>query len=57
MSLPFEPKFQDCITCKHFLSPKCRQCKVGEHYESKDDDEEPSDNELMAMYGEMFDDD
>lgn len=57
MSRSLETKFADCITCKHFVSSKCRGCAVGEHFEPDDDDtEEPSEDELMTMYGKMSDD-
>lgn len=55
MTRRLETKFDECISCKHFVSNKCKRCDAGEFFEIEDDDEEPSDDELMTMFGKMTD--
>ena len=58
MSRPPETKFDECLSCRHFVSSRCRGCDAGEFFEPDDDEtEEPSDDELMTMFGKMSDDD
>jgi hypothetical protein len=57
MTRVLEPKFDDCLSCKHFVSSKCRRCQVGEFFEPEDEVEEPTDDDLMTMFQGMSDDD
>jgi hypothetical protein len=43
-------KFDDCLSCRHFLSDDCVHCDSGELFQLDPDvdDAEPTDNELMA---------
>lgn len=56
MSRPAVTKFDECGSCKHFVSNKCRLCQAGEFFEPEDDDEEPTEAELMSMFGGYSDD-
>jgi Zn ribbon nucleic-acid-binding protein len=50
-------RYPECKDCKHFdpttLSIKCLRCGAGEYFEERIDDDDPSDEEMMILYGKM----
>jgi hypothetical protein len=61
--MSFKPRHKDCPSCKHFKvdrpSAKCLPCGAGEFFEERVDEDngEPSDSFLMAIYAGMSDHD
>ena len=53
MKKPLETKFDECGTCRHFVSRKCKACTNGEFFELEVDEEDPTDDELMNLYRDM----
>lgn len=50
------PKFDDCTTCLHIDSKRCRRCDNGELFEIRIDDSAPTERELMRIYKDMHGD-
>jgi hypothetical protein len=52
-----EPKYQECLDCKHFSSNRvnrlCSKCGAGEFFEERHVVHEPSLDELMEIYSQM----
>ena len=53
------PKFPDCLGCRFFSKkytrPECKLCDAGEFFEPKQRSAPPTDNELMDLYRETYD--
>lgn len=57
--MSIEPRFNECFSCVHFcrsrISRYCLECRSGEFFEEKINDEAPSDEALMSMYESYYD--
>lgn len=56
------PKFPECVSCiyggkqtRRTMNPICKSCDRGEFFEERIRTRAPTDNELMKLYGEMYD--
>jgi hypothetical protein len=56
-----KPRHPECRDCKFFsetrITRRCLNCGAGEFFEQKFKDRELNDDELMAIYSGMNDDD
>lgn len=57
-----QPKFPDCLSCKYWIAkrktrrrnPICGSCDNGEFYEERFRSRELSNNELMNLYSQNY---
>jgi hypothetical protein len=56
-----EPRFLECRDCKFYskkrVYPRCLRCGAGEYFEERQEEYEPSDEDLMQIYRKMDRDD